>query len=283
MRELYLLPDSERLLFSGVDTRVTPDSEFSTSFQIRSRSRARRETHSVSGASSAGPTTVRLSYTNDYWEPPDNDRNVRLDRLDVRNAAGSVVASRELENLERLSNCNHPVDDHFALHCEGSLLVPLDIPAAGDYRIEVVAWADQAGDEYPRLGVTVESDPHDSTGANAIPKQARGAAREAARSPMSRPTPRTWRPRTGYSSTFGSESAPRRGRSLGSGGVCDAIMEPTFTCGGRHPGRCRGGARGRRLAVVRVRLGPCRRLHGRHRLVGPLTTPRRPGWRCSRT
>ena len=61
-----------------------------------------------------------------------------------------------------------PVDDHFALHCEGSLAVTVDIPAAGDYRIEVVAWADQAGDEYPRLDVTVESDAQDSAGANAI-------------------------------------------------------------------------------------------------------------------
>ena len=163
MRELYLLPDSERLLFSGVDTQVTPRSEFGASFEIAADAQANRETLSLSGALPAGPKTVRLTYSNDHWESPDNDRNVRLDRLNVRDAAGSVVASRELEELEPLSECNHPVDNHFALHCRGSLAVPVDIPAAGNYRIDIVAWADQAGDDLPRLEVLVESVSDDSS------------------------------------------------------------------------------------------------------------------------
>ena len=46
--------------------------------------------------------------------------------------------------------------------------VPIDVPAAGSYTIEVVAWADQAGDELPRLHVAVESDVESSAGAAAI-------------------------------------------------------------------------------------------------------------------
>ena len=46
--------------------------------------------------------------------------------------------------------------------------VPIDIPTGGEHTVEVVAWADQAGDELPRLSVVVESDAGGSTGENAI-------------------------------------------------------------------------------------------------------------------
>ena len=117
MREFYLLPESERRLFSGIDPFVTPTSEFSASFEIRAGARSRKETLSFGGPLSAGPKTVTLTYVNDYWEPPNNDRNVRLDRLVVRDAAGRTVVRRELETLAPVTECNHPLDDHFALHC----------------------------------------------------------------------------------------------------------------------------------------------------------------------
>ncbi len=167
MRELYLLPDSERFLFSGIEREVTPVSEFSASFEIESRSRAEWETLSMSGPLTAGPKTVRLSYTNDYADES-ADRNVYLDRLVVRDAGGRAVATRELERLAPSGDCNQPSGDAYALWCSGSVEVPIDIPVAGSYAIEVVAWAEQAGDEYPRLDVTVESDTRGSAGASAI-------------------------------------------------------------------------------------------------------------------
>ena len=167
MREFFLLPDPERLLFSGIDRAVTPVSEFSASFEIEAGERE-QEVLALSGRLTPGPKIVRLTYANDYWEPPNSDRNVRLDRLDVRSAAGRLVASRELEHLEPLGDCNRPVDDHFALHCNGSLDVPIDVPTAGNYTVEIVAWADQAGDEFPRLSVVVESNAESSSGAQAI-------------------------------------------------------------------------------------------------------------------
>ena len=167
MRELYLLPDSERLLFSGIDKDVTPVSEFSTTFEIEAGSRARRETLSVSGALAAGPNTVRLTYTNDYSDSS-ADRNIYLDQLVLRNAAGRAVVSRELEELGPSGDCNRESGDDYALWCSGSLEVPIEVPAAGRYDIEVVAWAEHAGDEPPRLTVTVESGTESSAGANAI-------------------------------------------------------------------------------------------------------------------
>ena len=168
MRDFYFVPEAERRLFRGIDRNVTPALEFGASFEIEARSPAESETLSLRGALSAGSKVVRLAFENDFWEPPSSDRNVRLDRLDVRDATGRVVASHELEHLEPLDGCNHSVDDHFALHCNGTLEVPIDIPSGGDHAIEVVAWADQAGDELPRLNVSVEDASGSGAGAEAI-------------------------------------------------------------------------------------------------------------------
>ena len=167
MRDFYLLPDAERRLFAGIDQYLTPGRELSDVFEIEARSYARPETLSMSGPLSAGPKTVRLTFENDFWDPPDGDRNIRLDRLVLRDSSGRIVVRRELEDLEPAGDCNYPVGDHFALHCNGSVDVPLEVPAAGDFRIEIVAWADQGGDELPRLSVFVESETGGS-GAEAV-------------------------------------------------------------------------------------------------------------------
>ena len=158
MRELYLVPEDDRRLFVGIDQYVTPGMEFGTLFEVEADSRSRRETLSLSGSLTAGPKTVTLSYNNDYWESPNVDRNIRLDRLVVRNAAGRIVDHRELEELEPSGNCNGPYPDHYFLSCNGSVEVPIDITSAGNYKIEVVVWADHAGDELPKLSIVVESD-----------------------------------------------------------------------------------------------------------------------------
>ena len=169
MRDFYLVPDAERRLFAGIDRYVTPGSELGALFEIEARSRAGKETLSLSGALTAGPKTVRLAFTNDYWGGSNAiDRNVHLDRLDVRSSAGRVVASRELEELPSPEDCRSSNGDNFALWCEASVEVPVEIPAAGSYSIEIVAWADQAGDELARLSVVVESDAGGAAGENAI-------------------------------------------------------------------------------------------------------------------
>ena len=163
MREFYLLSEANRRLFSGIDQYVTPGLELSALFEVEADSRNRRETLSLSGSMTAGSKTVTLSYANDHWESPSIDRNIRLDRLDVRNAAGRLLASHEFEDLGPSGSCNGPYPDHFFLSCNGSVDVPINIAAAGNYKIEVIAWADHAGDELPKLGVVVESDTEDSS------------------------------------------------------------------------------------------------------------------------
>ena len=157
LRDFYLVPEAERRLFSESDITARPGVEFETSFEIEA-TWSEPETHSLKGPLTAGAKTVRLTYTNDYWdENTDTHRDVYVDRLDVRNAAGRVVESRELEELGPSGNCNRAEDDHYALWCSGSLDVPIDIPDSGIYTVEIVVWANHAGDELPRLIVAVES------------------------------------------------------------------------------------------------------------------------------
>ena len=168
MREFFLLPDEDRRLFGGLDRSVTPKVNFAASFDIEAASQAEREILSLEGSLPKGSTTMRLSFTNDWWGGSSaTDRNVRLDRLDLRDASGRVVASRELETVEPQSDCQK-AGDHFRLYCNSSVDVAVEVPTAGRYTIEVVAWADQAGDELARLEVAVLDAALSGVGAAAI-------------------------------------------------------------------------------------------------------------------
>ena len=170
MREIYLLPDADRRLFAGFAPTVTPVSEVSSVLEVEAGSWDERETLSLTGFLSAGPKNVRVTFQNGYYDEVNKrHRKVRLDRLEIRNTAGQVVAIVEFEDIEQWGRCNNgPHDNFFWLHCPGTVDVPIDIPTAGSYAIEIVAWADHAGDEFPKLNVTVESDAESSAGSAII-------------------------------------------------------------------------------------------------------------------
>ncbi|MCY4011095.1 MAG: DUF1588 domain-containing protein [Gammaproteobacteria bacterium] len=167
MKDFYLLAEEDRRLFRGIDLRTTPISEVGLGQAIRASSRSTAETVSVPLALTGGEATVTLAFTNDHGDDG-GDRNLRLDRLVVRAESGRVVETRELETLPAVDECNHPVEDHFALHCGGSVEVALTIPADGRYEVDVVVWADQYGDELPWLEVSVGTDTRRSAGGRAI-------------------------------------------------------------------------------------------------------------------
>ena len=174
-REFYLLPDQDRRLFRGIDRFTTPVSEASVGADITAVSWADRQTVSLPVSLAAGPKMVRLSFTNDYYSDSGDpktgkDRNLFLVELVIRAPGGSVVGRVELSDLppQANSDCNHPRSSDFALHCEGTLDVPLSIPADGDYEIDVVAWHEAAGRDPARLEISVESDGDSSRGARAI-------------------------------------------------------------------------------------------------------------------
>ena len=179
MKDFYFLDDGDRLLFRGINTDVSPVWEFSDRFEIKADSWSDRETFQLSGRLAAGSKRVALTFPNDHADD-NGDRNVRLFRLDVLNANGTVVASRELADLQppqaewgacggRAWNNETGREDHFNLWSScGPVFAEIEIPTDGTYSVEITAWADQYGDELARLEVAVESDTEGSAGSRAI-------------------------------------------------------------------------------------------------------------------
>ena len=177
LRELHLLPAPQRRLLRHVELATTPFSEFGDVFEIEAASWGDRETASVRGHLTAGDVVARLSYVNDHWEENLPDYNLRLDRLELRDAAGRVVATREIEDLDD-ADCGgkgwregRGDPDHQVFWCDTTLEVPLTIPADGRYAVDVVAWAEQPEGRLAKLQILVESDAERSAGAAAIRRQ----------------------------------------------------------------------------------------------------------------
>ena len=170
MKDFYLLPDEGRRLFEGVDPTVSPMSEFGDTFEIAAGSRSEIETLSLRGELRTGEVKVSLAYLNDFSDAELGGRDILLDRLTVRSGE-ELVYELEMEEFDHPHDCHHIEQDAFHLSSSGSecvLDVPVDIPRNGTYRIEMAAWGDQAGDEPPRLAVSVESDTEGSAGSRAI-------------------------------------------------------------------------------------------------------------------
>ena len=166
LRELYLLPDAERRLFGGIDASVSPRFELGGDFALATA----RKTYTLRGTLAAGGKTAFLKFSNDHADPW-GDRNVRLDRLTLRYEDGRVAQTIELETLPAQTDCNLPVDDHYALHCRGWLEVPFTVDAPGKYAVEVRAWEDAYGDEAALLQVVVEADHATAAGERAIKRK----------------------------------------------------------------------------------------------------------------
>ena len=172
MRELFLLKDEKRLLFDDFDRRVTPSWEFGETFEISAASRDEIETLSVSGTLRRGEISVELAYLNDYWGGANMDRDILLDRLRILRGK-EVVFELEMEDHAH-PDCNHVEQGAFHLSGSGTeciLSIPANITFEDTYTIEVTAWGDQAGDEAPRLAISVESDVANSAGSIAIRTQ----------------------------------------------------------------------------------------------------------------
>ena len=111
MRELYLIPEGERRLFAGIDRHVTPGLELGALFEIEAGSRAERETLSMTGPVTAGSNTVRMAFTNDYWDestrtgptrPSRPSGRAQLRRPSCREPrAGGAAVAGGLQKLER--------------------------------------------------------------------------------------------------------------------------------------------------------------------------------------
>ena len=171
-REFLLWPDEKRHLFGGIDESVTPVMDAaSPPFEITAEDWRAPQTVSFRSALTPGTKTIRFAFTNDFWGGEDMDRNLLLDRMEVRNSSGKVVTQVEFESIKREQHCGNqygPRDRSYIFWSNCSLEIPVEIPASDDYTIEVRAFQDQAGDEDAILVVSVESDIETSRGAGMI-------------------------------------------------------------------------------------------------------------------
>ncbi len=183
MRELFLLPEADRLLFDGFDRAITPKWEFGETFVINAASWTDRETLAQAGHLSAGLHEVAMTFTNNF-DDDDGDRNVRLYEIRVLNANDEVVHEASLKDLAPtvassgecgIANAwNEDTEerDHFNLHSTCMPVVAeFTIESEGTHSIQVVVWADQHGGDLAELEIVVQSDTVSSAGATSIRKQ----------------------------------------------------------------------------------------------------------------
>ena len=168
LREFYLLPGERRKLFGGIDPSVSPVSEFGDMFEISAASRENVETLSLEGRLPSGTVTVTLAHQNQFFGGDGHGhRGILLDRLVVRRGE-ETVHEYEIEELDHPVDCHHIEEGAFHLSSDGAqciLAIPVKIPDQGIYQIDILAWADRAGDELARLAIAVESDTDRSAGA----------------------------------------------------------------------------------------------------------------------
>ena len=138
-----------------------------------------RETLSWSVPLAAGANTLRVFYTNDFYDEDTGvDGTIYLDRLDVRDARGVVIVSREFEYLDSpyidgggcggaRHHSNSGPDDHVAIwngYLTCPILVDVEVESGGKYSIEVVAWAarhEQYGEGgFAEMSVAVVDEDH---------------------------------------------------------------------------------------------------------------------------
>ena len=149
LREFYMIPESARLLFDRVDLDVTPVSESRGTLGITASSQSSRQTVSASVELSAGKKTLRFGFLNGYSYPFWN-RDLLLDKLTVKDSAGDVVHSVELETQPKV-RCGGPRGEEFKLQWACPFEVPVSVPSGGIYRVEVVARQIAGGDEPAKL------------------------------------------------------------------------------------------------------------------------------------
>ena len=150
-----------------------------TPLAIQADSWEDRETLSWSVPLAAGANTLRVFYTNDFYNKDTSvDGTIYLDRLDVRDARGLVLVSREFEHLDSpyiegggcggaRHHSNSGPDDHVAIwngYLDCPILVDVDVESAGKYSIEVVAWADRheqyGEDGFAEMSVALVNEAH---------------------------------------------------------------------------------------------------------------------------
>ena len=262
LREFYLLPEEDRRLFTAIDTVVSPVWEdvggtFATTEDWG--------TVTLDATLTAGEKTVRL------WQ---QYGSILVDEIVVRNAAKAIVDRFEFEQVSE-TECGQPWPEiepgYFAFWC-GSLAATVDIPATGEYMIEVAVKGEPQGDGAPELTIAVEwGDMSNSKGAVSHQGQTRRVARATPRrggAPRLAGRRGRLRPLRGR---LGTQASSRKMIGFPNVNVPIRLGLPVLR---RYPRRCLYPAGKRRRRVLWVRLRQSLEISQRG------DQPPRPRWCC---
>ena len=158
-REFLLLADENRRLFRGINKHVTPVTDENVSFEVTAEDWTAPQTVSLQVDLTPGTKTIRLAFVNDYWGGEGIDRNLYLDRIEVRSSNGNTVTEVEFESIRREQHCGTYWLSHNSYKMWGNcfLEIPVEIVVSDNYDVDVRAFQDQAGDEPAMLMISVES------------------------------------------------------------------------------------------------------------------------------
>ena len=99
-------------------------------FEVEAESQEESETIAAQGVLDEGENIVRLAFVNDDASD-DGDRNLHVDRLDIRAEDGRIVDSHELEDVVSQNGCNGPNGQTFSFWCSGSLDATVSVGTTG--------------------------------------------------------------------------------------------------------------------------------------------------------
>ena len=151
-----------KIAWGGVDSLDDLYKRGGSPLAIQAESWAQRETLVWPVTLAAGIDTLRVTYTNHFWDEAAQEGGaVYLDRLDVVDADGSVVDSKEFEDLPapvahwgdcgRAASGSGGSHDHFRLwggYIECAFYIDVEVPATGGYEVAVVLWSDGPDERY---------------------------------------------------------------------------------------------------------------------------------------
>lgn len=156
-RDFYMLPDGERHLFDGSDLQQSPVTEVADEFEVTGTSRGTRQAFTLSATVAAGDATLRVDFLNDFYDEQIGDRNLMVDGVGIRSAAGANVPIPSLATVAA-SNCGQPQGTDYLLWSSGcGIELPVSFPESGSYEIEIYAWGEQAGPETTRMSVALNA------------------------------------------------------------------------------------------------------------------------------
>ncbi len=171
----FARPDTQRLLFAGMNQAFTPATEASEQHEVEPANFEARAQYETSAAIASGSKEVTVSFTNDFYEEDEGDRNLFIVSIRVHHGSGTDDLLVNLDNFDQIeglsAGCGDISGEGYILWSECSITAPFSAPVDGNYTVEVVAWAEQAGDELAGLQIAVNDLDYadgNSVGATAI-------------------------------------------------------------------------------------------------------------------